>query len=70
MVFKTKILQLKKTKYVLLCAYWPLSAAMLLSEATNQEEDKLCFFLFNCDNYTLSICAQKLIKLCEIKILM
>ena len=57
MVFKTKILQLKKTKYVLLCAYLPLSAAMLLSEATNQEEDKLCFFFFIAIIIHYPICA-------------
>ena len=44
MVFETKILLLEKQKKNLLCAYWPLSAAMLSSKAANQEEDKICFF--------------------------
>ena len=45
-VFETKILQLKRPKNILLCAYWPLSDAMLSSEVANQEEDKICFFFF------------------------
>ena len=37
---------LKKQKIILLCAYWPLNAAMLPSDAENQEEDKICFLFF------------------------
>ena len=43
---ETKILQLKRQKNILLCACWPLNAAMLSSETANQEEDKICFFFF------------------------
>ena len=37
---------IKKTKNILLCAYWPLSDAMLSSKVANQEEDKIRFFFF------------------------
>ena len=57
MVFETKILQLKKQQNMLLCAYWPLSATMLTSEAANQEEDKICFFFFIAYNNKDTMCA-------------
>ena len=54
-VFETKILQLKTPKNILLCAYRPLSDAMLSSEVVNQEEDKICFFFFIAIMRTLSV---------------
>ena len=45
-VFELKILQLKTPKNILLGSYWPLSDAMLSSEAENQEENKICYFFF------------------------
>ena len=56
MVFETKILQLKKQQNMLLCAYWPLSATMLTSEAANQEEDKICIFFFVAYNNKDTVC--------------
>ena len=66
MVFATKILQLKKQKNILLCAYWPLSAALLSSKAANHKEDKIRFFFFVAIIRTLSV-QWKLTKLSEVK---
>ena len=54
-VFETKILQLKGQKNILLCAYWPLHAAMLSSETAIQEEDKICSLFFIAILRTLSV---------------
>ena len=41
-----KISQIKKTKNILLCAYRPLSAVMLSSEAASQVGGKICIIFF------------------------